>query len=209
MKMTTSFLLIVVLFVGFAQFAYAQRQIEVITGLTTMYAADPLTQSICFRDGGHGHVFESGRAVNRCSDLNFGSYSADGFSTGVEGSRKGVLIDLGDADQLKARYGYTETVGKGQGYASIIVKNAMALIAKDSRMGTLQEMAESTELFRSPEKNMSSVPVNVGHIYLLRITDPSDKTFELLAKLIVVGHVPNESVTMRWQILPNLYVTKN
>ena len=93
--------------------------------------------------------------------------------------------------------------------ASIIVKNAMALIAKDSRMGTLQEMAESTELFRSPEKNMSSVPVNVGHIYLLRITDPSDKTFELLAKLIVVGHVPNESVTMRWQILPNLYVTKN
>ena len=55
---------------------------------------------------------------------------------------------------------------------------------------------------------MSSVPVNVGHIYLLRITDPSDKTFELVAKIIVVGHVPNESVTLRWQILPNLFVTK-
>jgi hypothetical protein len=45
------------------------------------------------------------------------------------------------------------------------------------------------------------VPIKVGHIYLIRITDRHDRSFERLAKLKVVSYVPGESVTIRWQVL--------
>lgn len=210
MKLVLNFALIIGLLVGSQLVAMGQRPVEINTGLVTMYSVDPLSQSLCFRDGGVGHIFEAGQTKNRCSDLNFGSYSADGFSVGIEGSRQGAIIDLGSADELGARYGYKETVGKGQGYASIVVKNGRAMIMKDAREGTLQEMTESAGLFAATDKRgYSSVPVKLGHIYLVRISDSREKDYEMIAKLIVVGHSPTQSVTVRWQLLPNEYIAKN
>lgn len=200
MKLVLNLALIIGLLVGSDVAAVGQRPIEINSGLITMYAIDPLSQSLCFRDGGNGHIFEAGQKKNRCSDLNFGSYLADGFSVGVEGSRLGAILDLGNADELKGRYGYKETVGKGQGYASIALKNGKVMIAKDLQAKTLQEMTESGSLFVQG-KGVSSAPVKVGHIYILRITDRTEEDYEMIAKLIVVGHNPNESVTLRWQLL--------
>ncbi len=45
-------------------------------GVATLYAHDPLTQSVCFRDGGAGHVFQQNEVRNRCSDFNYHSYYA-------------------------------------------------------------------------------------------------------------------------------------
>ena len=208
MKFVLNTFLFLVLTIGSAQISSAQvprsaPDTRGTTGIATMFARDPLTQSLCLRDGGPGGSFQGVKNTNRCSDLNFNSYSANGFSVGVEGSREGIIIDLGTPAELKAKYGYTETVGNGQGFASIDVRNGRALILKNYETGDVQELAQSADLFRSPEGWTWSVPVQLGHVYLLRITDRSDKSFELFAKVLVLSYTPSESVTVRWYLMAN------
>jgi hypothetical protein len=194
-------LITVVLFIGAVQTAFAQNTEGKPTGLATLFMIDPLTQAFCLRDGMAGLVFQQGQKRNRCSDLNFGSYEPESFSVGDEGGRQGVIIDLGKSLDLKGRYGYSETVGAGQGFASITASNGKALILKDYMTGQLQEMTESAKLFGTPADGTQSVPVKLGHIYLMRLTDRHDKSFELLAKLLVVAYVPSQSVTIRWSLM--------
>jgi hypothetical protein len=181
----------------------ADRANEIKSSIVTLYARDPLAQSFCFKDGGYGGAFSDGKATNRCSDLNFNSYYQNNFSVGVEGGRQGNIIDLGTPEELQKRYGYEETVGKGQGFASIRVRNGKAMILKDYRAQTWQEISESNLLFQKPEKSLAATPTKLGHVYLLRITDRYNKDFELLAKILVIAYLPDESVTLRWQILSN------
>jgi hypothetical protein len=195
---------LVVVAMGVSQVVTAQSDgvIEGSTGgVTTLLARDPLWQSLCLRDGGPGLMFQQGEVRNRCSDLNFNSYLTNGLSVGVEGSRQGVIIDLGTTVDLKARYGYQETVSNGQGFASMAIKNGKAMILKDFKTRQLQEMSESEPLFKSPVNSLSTVAVQTGHVYLLRITDAREKDFELVAKLLVVAYVPNESVKIRWRVI--------
>ena len=206
MKLIINPLFIVVLFVGAAHVTSAQAALrggDVTTGIATMFARDPLTQSVCFKDGGPGGTFQAGQTRNRCSDLNFNSYNANAFSVGVEGSRRGVIIDLGTPDELKAKYGYEETVGNGQGFASIDVKNGTALILKEYKTGQLQPLAESAQFFQTASKSVASAPVKLGHVYLMRVTDVNGTADEMFAKILVIAHVPNESVTVRWQLITN------
>ncbi|HUR97775.1 MAG TPA: hypothetical protein VMZ26_06850 [Pyrinomonadaceae bacterium] len=204
MKLVLNLVFFVALSVVTNEFAAAQgpgqRNAPATTDLATLFARDPLTQSLCFKDGGPGGVFQNGQTRNRCSDLNFNSYSADAFKVGVEGGREGVILDLGTPEELMKKYGYTETVGQGQGFASIDVKNGKALILKDYRTGKLQDLSESAALFHVADKT-SSAAVRLGHVYLVRITDKNDKGFEMFAKFLVVAHVPNESATIRWQVI--------
>src|SRR5690348_8334282 len=153
MNLRLNLLLFVVLVIGTSQVTWSQTYVSsnaglVNTSITTMFARDPLTQSVCFKDGGPGGVFQEGQMRNRCSDLNFNSYSPNGFSVAVEGGRQGVIIDLGTPEELKGKYGYSETVGGGQGFASIDVRDGKALILKDYKKGTKQEISESAQLFQ-------------------------------------------------------------
>jgi hypothetical protein len=220
MKITLNLVLFFVLSIGIGQISYAQSvgsdaptpqpvvQFESRTGVSTLFALDPITQSLCFRDGGPGSVFQEGQTRNRCSDLNFNSYSANSFSVGVEGGRQGVIIDLGTPLDLKTKYGYMETVGNGQGFASLDVVNGKALILKDYKARTLQQLTNSSELFSNWTDKTSSAAVKLGHVYLIRITDQHDKSFETVAKVLVVGYTPNESVTLRWHLLSNNQTAK-
>jgi hypothetical protein len=176
------------------------RANEIKSDIVTLYARDPLAQSFCFGDNRYGKVFQDGAARNRCSDLDFGSYRADNFSVGVEGSRQGAIVDLGTPDDLQHRYGYEETVGKGQGFASLRVKDGKVYVLQDRRAGTLQELKETEQLFQTPHST-ASLPVKLGHVYLLRLTDGREKDFELIVKLLVISYTPDESVTIRWQLL--------
>ena len=169
-------------------------------GIATLYALDPLTSSLCFADGKAGRVFQQHETRNRCSDLDFGGYSAGGFSVGVEGGRVGVIIDLGDGDEMLQRHGFNGTVGNSQGFASLHAESGKVFVLKSLRPQTFQELNESGQLFAEGQP-LASAPVRVGHVYLIRITDRHDKNFQRLAKLKVVSHVPGESVTIRWQVL--------
>lgn len=138
---------------------------------------------------------------NRCSDINFNSYYADAFTVGVEGSREGVIINIGKSADLQKKYGYEETVGNGQGFASIRLSDRKILILGDRKTRTTQEFIGAESLFSEPTSKSNTAPVRVGDIYLMRLTDPHDKDYEIAAKLIVIAHVTGESVTFRWQVL--------
>ncbi len=172
-----------------------------LSGVSTLFAIDPLAQSLCFQDGGYGHVFQDNLVWNRCSEINYNSYQAGGFSVGIEGRREGVIIDLGTRADLSKRYGYEETVGAGQGFASITKADGKIYILQNRREQNTQALSESSALFNKPDSSLNSVPVVLGHIYILRITDGIDQNFERIVKLIVIAHSPNESVTFRWQEL--------
>lgn len=170
-------------------------------GIVTLYAQDPVARSFCFRDGEYGGIFQQYEVRNRCSDINFHSYTADAFSIGVEGARQGVIIDLGTADELQKKYGYDETVGKGQGYASLRFLEGKVLIALDRKAKTTQELKDGSFLFQKPAAGTETAPVKIGHIYVMRLTDRYEKDFDLMVKLLVIANTPNETVTFRWQIL--------
>ncbi|MDQ3323200.1 MAG: hypothetical protein M3525_12335 [Acidobacteriota bacterium] len=189
-------------------FAFAQSNLQtetkVIGGIATLYALDPLAHSFCFADGGEGSIFQQNEKRNRCSDIDFNNYNEGGLTVGIEGGRSGVIIDLGTAEELQKRYGYTETVGKGQGFASLRIENRKIIILKNRQTRneprTQQDLTESELLFAESKKS-SYAPVKLGHIYLMRLTDRDDKNFERIVKLIVIESLPNEKVTLRWQVL--------
>ena len=167
-------------------------------GIATLYALDPLAGSLCLADGRDGRVFQQNETRNRCSDLDFGSYSPGGLSVGVEGARRGRIIDLGDAAELESRYGFRDSVGKTEGFASLHAEGGKVFVLKSSRPQRFQELKESAELFAEGQAR-ASAPVKVGHIYLIRITDGKDRSFQRLAKLKVISYAPGEAVTIRWQ----------
>lgn len=109
-------------------------------------------------------------------------------------------MDLGSAAELQKRYGYSETVGAGQGFASLRSENGKVFILKDRQTHTEQEMSEAA-LLSIQSKPSASSPVKLGHIYLIRIVDRNDKSFERIVKILVLAYTPNESVTIRWQVL--------
>jgi hypothetical protein len=174
---------------------------KVTGGVTTLYAYDPLFQSLCLRDGGSGSVIQDNEVRNRCSDINFNSYNANGFTVGVEGGREGVILDIGSPAELQKKYAYEETVGKGQGFASMAVKEGKVYVLQDRRSRSMQELKGVESLFQTPTRDNNTAQLKVGNIYIMRLTDRNDKKFECLAKLIVIAHVPGESVTFRWQIM--------
>jgi len=169
-------------------------------GLVTLYALDPLAGTFSFGDGKYGGGFEPWRVYNRASDIDFNHFKAGSFSVGVEGSRRGAIIDLGSVADLPKKYGYTEPVGGGDGFASIHNQGGKVLIRKGGKGPAFQPIQENDELF-GKGKGQANAPVKLGHIYLIRITDDNDNAFERVVKLLVVSYKPEESVTIRWEVL--------
>jgi len=168
--------------------------------ISTLYALDPLLQSLCFAGGKPGHVVQDYEVRNSCSDLDFGNYHANSFSTGIEGGRLGVIVDLGDSVTLAREYHYQETVGGGQDFASLRLQSGKIVVLKDFKNHEVQELAETNVLFGKGGSNASAA-VKLGHLYLLRITDRFDAKFERLVKFMVVTFTPEQAVTIRWQLL--------
>lgn len=170
-------------------------------GIFTLYALDPLARALCFRDGRAGMLFEKNRWGNRCSDLVF-SLSGDGtFVTALESNRVGAIVDLGTPLELRDRYGYEDAHDGGEGYASLRLQGDTILILKeDNPHEKLQPLKEGAALFGELRPS-APAPVRLGHIYLVRIADKKDKTFQHIVKFIVIAYRPNESVTIRWEPL--------
>lgn len=187
---------------------------EVKTGMVTLYARDPLAQTFCFNDGKYGTVVQENEVRNRCSDISFNSYKENFFSVGIEGAKQGRILDLGTPDELQKKYKYPETVGKGQGFASIQLQDGKIFVLKDKKQGVrtaeLQELTEANDLFQIKSKvGYESISVKLGNIYLLRLTDGRDRDFERIVKILVTAYQPNESVTIRWQVILNTEAKKS
>jgi len=171
--------------------------------LTTLYAFDPISSSMSFGTGEYGGDISNWTIYNHGSDIDFNNYHVNSFSVGVEGGRVGVILDLGTAADLQRRYRYSETVGNGVGFASIHRQNQTVYIFNSTVNGTrtFQPMVESAELFQDGVSEANAL-VQLGHIYLIRITDNFDSSFERIVKMIAAGYRQSESVTIRWMPIP-------
>lgn len=170
-------------------------------GVFTLYAWDPIARSLCFSDGRAGFMILKNRIENRCSDLSFVIAGGGSLVTAIEADRVGVMIDLGTADELRLRYGYDDAEGGGEGFASLRLEGKSILILKDDNpKEELQPLREGQALF-SEGGPSANAPVKFGHIYLLRLASRKKDSYQLIVKLIVIGYSPNESVTVRWEVL--------
>lgn len=176
-----------------------ERQVQ--GGIFTLYALDPLTRALCFRDGRAGLAIQENRWTNRCSDLSFTLAGGGSFVTGIESTRVAAIIDLGSANDLRERYGYEDAENGGEGFASLRLQGDKIVILKDDNLQEqLQPLKEAPALFTDVGPS-ANAPVRLGHIYLLRIADKKDKSFQQIVKLIVIEYRLNESVTLRWEQL--------
>ena len=171
-----------------------------VSTISTLYSNDPIAHALCFADGQSGGVIQNGGVFNRCSHIDFDNYKTSSFSVGIEGRQVGRIIDLGSADELSKQYGYAESVGKGQGFASIEFRDGKVLILKERYKPGRQELLQAARLFEKGEST-ASAEAKVGHIYIARISDPDKPEFQILVKFLVLSVRPGESVTFRWELL--------
>jgi hypothetical protein len=207
------FLLVVVLFMGFGlqQVLRAQTptapdekratQPKKRGGIFTLYVVDPLARTMCFSDGKEGFAFIDNEWRNRCSDVSYILASNGSLVSGIEVNRVAAIVDLGAPDELRQRYGFEEAGGGGTGFASLhLAGNKIMVLREDIRKPEYQPLQEGPKLFTEVAPS-AIAPIKLGHIYLVRIADKKDTSFQQLVKLLVIAHRPEESVTLRWELL--------
>jgi hypothetical protein len=170
-------------------------------GIFTMYVHDPLARTMCFSDGKEGFAFVNSDWRNRCSDLSYILASNGSLVSGIEVSRVAAIVDLGTSDELRQRYGFEDAQGGGIGFASLHLNGDKIMILKqDLSKPEYQPLQEGPKLFTEVAPS-ATAPIRLGHIYLVRIADKKDTSFQQLVKLMVIAYRPEESVTLRWELL--------
>ena len=170
-------------------------------GIFTMYVHDPLARTMCFSDGKEGFAFVDNDWRNRCSDLSYIQASDGSLASGIEVNRVAAIVDLGTPDELRQRYGYEEAPGGATGFASLhLAGNKIRVLKQDISKPEYQPLQEAAKLFTDLTPN-SNAPIKLGHIYIVRIADKTDNSFQQLVKLMVIAFRPEESVTLRWELL--------
>ena len=168
-----------------------------------MYAMDPLARTLCFTDGKEGMAFVNNKWENRCSDLSYTPAGGGSLVTGIELNRAATIVDLGTANDLRGRYSYEDAENGGVGFASLRLEGGKVMILQDDNgkfKASWQPLEEGPKLF-AEAKSSANAPIQLGHIYLVRIVDSKDKSFQQLVKLIVIAYRPEEAVTVRWELL--------
>jgi len=170
-------------------------------GIFTMYVHDPLARTMCFSDGKEGFAFVDNDWRNRCSDLSYILASNGSLVSGIEVNRVAAIVDLGTPDELRQRYGFEEAQGGGTGFASLHLRgNKIMVLKQDLSSPEYQPLQEGPKLFTEVAPS-ATAPIKLGHIYLVRIADKKDTSFQQLVKLMVIAYRPDEAVTLRWELL--------
>ncbi|MFY9620306.1 MAG: hypothetical protein WAQ99_10905 [Pyrinomonadaceae bacterium] len=170
-------------------------------GIFTMYVVDPLARTMCFSDGKEGFAFVNNEYRNRCSDLSYILESNGSLASGIEVNRVAAIVDLGPPDELRRRYGFEDARGGATGFASLHLNGDKIMILKqDLGKPEYQPLQEGPKLFTEVTPS-ATAPIKLGHIYLVRIADKKDTSFQQLVKLMVIAYRPEESVTLRWELL--------
>jgi hypothetical protein len=169
-------------------------------GIFTMYLHDPLARTMCLSDGKEGFGFVENEWRNRCSDLSFILTGGGSLASGIELNRVAAIVDLGTPEELRQRYGFEEAPSGATGFASIHLNgNKIMILKQDLGKPEYQSLQEASKLMEvTPSAN---APIKLGHIYVVRIADKKDTSFQQVAKLMVIAYRPEESVTVRWEAL--------
>jgi len=171
------------------------------SGIFTMYALDPLSRTFCFNDGKEGMAIANNQFGNRCSDLSYSLAGNGVFVAGIEVNRVAAIVDLGTSNQLRQKYGFDDADNGAVGFASLRLEgNKITILQEDNTTPVWQPLKEGPQLF-TDLKASANAPIKLGHIYLVRIADTKDKSFQQIVKLMVISYRPEESVTLRWELI--------
>ncbi|HYK22418.1 MAG TPA: hypothetical protein VEV42_16875 [Pyrinomonadaceae bacterium] len=172
-------------------------------GVFTLHALDPLSRNLCFTDGKEGMAFVNNQWENRCSDLSYSLAGNGSLVSGIELNRVAAIVDLGTANDLRQRYGYDDAENGGVGFAALRLEGDKIMILEDNSNPaklTWQPLREAAKLF-SEVRSSANAPIQLGHIYVLRIADTKDRNFQQIVKLMVIAYRSDEAVTLRWELL--------
>jgi hypothetical protein len=173
------------------------------SGIFTMYTLDPLARTFCFNDGKEGMAITNNQWGNRCSDLSYSPAGGGTLVAGIEINRVAAFVDLGTANELREKYRFEDAENGGVGFASLRLEGGKITILGEDDGKSQQQwtpLKEAPPLF-TDVKASASVPIKLGHIYLLRTADSKDRNFEQIVKFMVVSYRPDEAVTVRWELL--------
>ena len=171
------------------------------SGIFTLYVLDPLARTMCFSDGKEGFAFVDNDWRNRCSDLGYILAISGSLVSGIEVNRVAAIVDLGTPDELRQRYDFEDAQGGATGFASLHLNGDKIMILKqDLSKPEYQPLQEGPKLFTEVAPS-ATAPIKLGHIYLVRIADKKDQSFQQLVKLMVIAYRPDEAVTLRWELL--------
>jgi hypothetical protein len=170
-------------------------------GIFTIYALDPLARTLCFSDGKEGMQFLNNQWENRCSDLSYSLAGNGSLVTGFEVNRVAAIVDLGTGNDLRSRYGFEDADNGGVGFASLRLQGGQVMVLQeDITKPVWQPLKEGAQIM-GELKPSANAPIKLGHIYLLRLADTKDKSFQQIIKLMVIAYRPEEAVTLRWELL--------
>lgn len=167
-----------------------------------MYVVDPLSRTLCFKDGKEGMMFSNNLWENRCSDLSYSPAGNGSFVAGIEQNRMAAIVDLGTPNDLRTRYGFEDAENGGVGFASLRLEGNKVMVLQEDNSKTQpiwQPLEENPKLLEV--KSSANAAIKLGHIYLVRIADTKDKSFQQTVKLMVIAYRPDEAVTLRWELL--------
>jgi hypothetical protein len=171
------------------------------SGIFTLYALDPSARTLCFNDGKEGMRSANNVWGNRCSDLSYSLAGNGVLVAGIEVNRVAAIVDLGTGNDLRERYGFEDADNGAIGFASLRLEgNKITILQEDNTKPVWQPLKEGPQLF-TDVKASANAPIKLGHIYLVRIADTKDKTFQHIVKLMVIAYRPEESVTLRWELM--------
>ena len=184
-----------------ANAAPADASAPVTGGLATLRVLDGESCTLSLLDGLPGGMVQDHELRNRSSQFDFGRYYTGDFTVGIEGGQSGRIVDLGTAEELRARFGYADTLPGRQGFSSLHLRDGgFAIRGKAEGGEVFQACPDANRVFDAPAE-ANHVAVALDHVYVLRLTDRNDPQFNLVAKLHVVGFEPGQSATVRWERL--------
>ena len=173
------------------------RMVESGSSLITLYANDPVADAFSVDDGEYGSTMRPDGMYNRDSDITFDSYRSGYLSFAMQGRDEAHVINLGTSSELASRYGYDETVGGGQGFASIAFRDGEITIFKE-RYKSYQPLREAETLINNFNSDENEIRPEIGHIYLARIVEDGESVF---VKIFVVAMDPQSWIVLRWEKL--------
>jgi len=169
------------------------------TRIATLYRFYPIARTFSFSYGTPGLVIDTNDVYNFNSDIDYGNYNAGYLTVGIEGDITGKMVDLGSQTSLSQEYGYSETVGYGQGYASIdfASNTSSQLVIRSAVQNQNQNLTETTQLYQTGSYNEYLYPY-VDHIVLVRLSNSNNA--EKVVKMLILA-VDYDYVTFRYDVL--------
>jgi len=165
---------------------------------TTLYANDPLLDSIVIADGTPAKTYKGYYTQERSVDIIYGEMVPGELTLAPFSKRMAGMVDLGTEANLKAKYLVKAPLDSM--FFSIHYDDGKLWLAKDARNGTFQPFDRSDLALLQIVTPAPSFKPIVNHIYLMNITDDKLHT-QQVAKMMVTSITNDQIIRFRWNVL--------